>query len=120
LEGDLVSILSDSERKDAGEVERPFDILLVDFQVVAGENSELSLGEVGPWDREHDLAAWDGDVRVALNSLAWHRDGGRITMIVGVVMNLKELGDYGDYDRKEENEGSEVRRYVEEEETYET
>jgi hypothetical protein len=110
LEGDLVSVLSDSERKDAGEVEKPFDILLVDFQVVAGEDSEPSLREVGPRDREHYLTAWDGDVRVALNSLAWHRDRGRIAMIGGVVMNLKELGDYGDNDGKEENEGSEVRR----------
>jgi hypothetical protein len=103
-------MLSDSEGKDAGEVERPFDILLVDFQVVAGENSELSLREVGPWDREHYVAAWDGDVRVALNSLAWHRDRRRIAMIGGVATNLKESGDYGDNDGKEEKEGSEVQR----------
>jgi len=72
LNCDLVPILSHFEREGPGEVERAFDIFLVDFQVVVGEYFQLIANEVRPWHRELDLAAWNDDVRVALDSFARH------------------------------------------------
>jgi hypothetical protein len=42
--------------------------------MVVGEDSELVLRDVGSWNGEDYLAAFDGDVRVALYSFAGHLD----------------------------------------------
>jgi hypothetical protein len=65
-------MLRDFEREGPAEAEGSMNILLVDFQMVAGEDSELGLGKVGSWNGENYLAAFDGDVRVALHSFAGH------------------------------------------------
>ena len=67
-------MLRDSEREGPAEAERSMNILLVDFQMVVGEDSELVLRDVGSWNGEDYLAAFDGDVRVALYSFAGHLD----------------------------------------------
>ena len=65
-------MLRDFEREGPTEAEGSMNILLVDFQMVAGEDSELAFGKVGSWNGEDYLAAFDGDVRVALHPFAGH------------------------------------------------
>lgn len=64
--------MCDFERESATEIEVPFDIFLVNFEVVLSELAELVFANCGAGDGEFDCAAVNGDVGVAVESFARH------------------------------------------------
>jgi hypothetical protein len=70
--GQFPVVLVDSKTKAASVIEESIDIGAIYLQMIVREVPELSMRSVPLWDVESDLATWNGEVGIGLNTLARH------------------------------------------------